>query len=231
MVVKFSIGLFLFLMCLCTVLRCQSLPVDSLSRTDNYTLSGTVNVKKTGETLIASTIRVLGSPKSTLSNEYGFYSITLPKGKYTVEVKALGFKKYSKPLQLENDTSLNIEMLEEVTELATVNINASPIRRNLENAQMGIEQFSIKETSNIPVLLGERDIIKTIQLLPGVKNGGEGNGGFFVRGGSADQNMILLDESPIYNASHLLGFFSTFNADAIKNVTLYKSGMPAQYGG
>jgi hypothetical protein len=96
---------------------------------------------------------------------------------------------------------------------------------------MGVERLNIQEIKNIPVLFGERDLMKTLQLLPGVKSAGEGNSGFYVRGGAADQNLVLLDESPVYNASHLLGFFSTFNSDAIKNVTLYKGGMPAQYGG
>lgn len=127
--------------------------------------------------------------------------------------------------------TLNIALDDDANELETVTISATTAKRNLDNPQMGMERLNIAETKNIPVVLGERDVIKTLQLLPGVKASGDGTGGLFVRGGSADQNMILLDEAPVYNASHLLGFFSTFNSDAIKNVTLYKSGMPAQYGG
>ncbi|MCD0490270.1 TonB-dependent receptor [Pedobacter sp. MC2016-14] len=119
----------------------------------------------------------------------------------------------------------------QIVVLDTVKINAATGKRNIGSPKMGVEQLNLSEIRNIPILLGERDVMKTLQLLPGVKSGNEGNGGFFVRGGGADQNMILLDDAPIYNASHLMGFFSVFNSDALKNVTLYKSGMPAQYGG
>lgn len=202
-----------------------------VSESGNFTLSGSIKSQRTGETLIAATIKVAGSQKSTLTNEYGFYSLTLPKGSYYIEIKAVGYKKFGAQIDLVENKVQNIDLEEDVNVLETVNITASDTRRNIENPQMGMERLNISETRNIPVLLGERDVIKTLQLLPGVKNSGEGSGGFFVRGGSADQNMILLDEAPVYNASHLLGFFSTFNSDAIKNVTLYKSGMPAQYGG
>ncbi|HWW38702.1 TonB-dependent receptor [Pedobacter sp.] len=201
------------------------------SGSGTFTLSGSIKAQKTGETLIAATIKVAGSQKSTLSNEYGFYSLSLPSGSYYVEVGAVGFKKYSAQIDLTANRIFNIDMEEDVNELSTVEITSSGSKRDLDNPQMGMERLSIAETNNIPVLLGERDVIKAIQLLPGVKPSSEGGGGFFVRGGSADQNMILLDEAPVYNATHLVGFFSTFNSDAIKNVTLYKSGMPAQYGG
>jgi hypothetical protein len=195
------------------------------------TLSGTIKYASTGETIIAATLRVAGTNYATSSNEYGFYSITLPVGTHSITVNAVGTKSYKTTIDLNKNTILNIALQDDLNELETVTITANNDRRRVDNPQMGMERLSISETKNVPVLLGERDLIKTLQLLPGVKTSGEGSGGFFVRGGSADQNMILLDEAPVYNASHLLGFFSTFNSDAIKNVTLYKSGMPAQYGG
>ncbi|MEQ7800738.1 TonB-dependent receptor [Pedobacter sp. ASV1-7] len=198
---------------------------------EKHTLSGTIKSASTGETLIAATIRAMDTKYATQSNEYGFYSLTLPQGNYTITVNAIGSKSYRTTINLQKNTSLNVAIEDDLNELETVTITSNATKRNIDNPQMGMERLSINETKNVPVLLGERDVIKTLQLLPGVKTSGEGSGGFFVRGGSADQNMILLDEAPVYNASHLLGFFSTFNSDAIKNVTLYKSGMPAQYGG
>lgn len=196
-----------------------------------YTLSGTIKSANSGETLIAATVRVLDSKLATQSNEYGFYSLSLPKGSYTIQVSAVGAKSQQVQIHLDQNKSLTLSLEDDQNELETVTITSSAAKRNIDNPQMGMERLSIAETKNVPVLLGERDVIKTLQLLPGVKTSGEGSGGFFVRGGSSDQNMILLDEAPVYNASHLLGFFSTFNSDAIKNVTLYKTGMPAQYGG
>ncbi|WP_316817774.1 TonB-dependent receptor [Pedobacter nyackensis] len=198
---------------------------------EKHTISGTIKSASTGETLIAATIRAADTKYATSSNEYGFYSLTLPKGIYTISINAIGSKSHKTTVDLQKNMSLNVAMDDDLNELETVTITTNSVKRNIDNPQMGMERLSVSETKNVPVLLGERDVIKTLQLLPGVKTSGEGSGGFFVRGGSADQNMILLDEAPVYNASHLLGFFSTFNSDAIKNVTLYKSGMPAQYGG
>lgn len=198
---------------------------------EKHTISGTIKSATTGETLIAATIRAADTKYATSSNEYGFYSLTLPQGSYTITVNAIGSKSYRTMIDLQKNMSLNVAVEDDSNELETVTITTNATKRNIDNPQMGMERLSVNETKNVPVLLGERDVIKTLQLLPGVKTSGEGSGGFFVRGGSADQNMILLDEAPVYNASHLLGFFSTFNSDAIKNVTLYKSGMPAQYGG
>jgi hypothetical protein len=199
--------------------------------TDKYTVSGTITSQSTGETQIAATVRIAGTKQATASNEYGFYSLTVPKGTHILEVKAVGANPYKTEIELNKNISLNIALEDNQNQLETVNITSASSQRNIQTPQMGMERLSIAETKNVPVLMGEADIIKTLQLLPGVKTAGEGNGGMFVRGGSADQNMILLDEAPVYNATHLLGFFSTFNSDAIKNVTLYKSGMPAQYGG
>jgi hypothetical protein len=197
---------------------------------EKFTLSGTLTSAKTGETLIAATVKVQGQPGGTSSNEYGFYSLTLPKGSYTLEFSAVGLKTKLIPVQLDQNKVLDVplDVAEAVMESVVIK---STGRRSISNPQMGMERLTTAETKNIPMLMGERDVLKTIQLLPGIKSAGEGSSGFFVRGGAADQNLILLDEATVYNASHLLGFFSTFNADAIKDVTVYKSGMPAQYGG
>jgi hypothetical protein len=196
---------------------------------ERFTISGTVRVKKTGETVIGASIRV--GDAGTFSNDYGFYSLSLAKGNYTIAISAVGMLVYSHTITMDKHITLNIALEEEPKTLDNITITATSKARSLSSPQMGIEKLSTKEIRNIPVLLGERDVLKTVQLLPGIKAAGEGNSGFFVRGGAADQNLILLDEATVYNASHLLGFFSTFNSDAIKDVTVYKGGMPAQYGG
>lgn len=197
---------------------------------EKFTISGTVTSATTGETLIGASVRVANTSTGTSSNEYGFYSLTLTKGSYTIEVSAVGLKTTQQQVDLQKNMVLDIKLGEASRELETVVVKTNA-RRSITNPQMGMDRLTIAETKNIPMLLGERDILKTIQLLPGIKTAGEGNSGFFVRGGAADQNLILLDEATVYNASHLLGFFSTFNSDAIKDITVYKGGMPAQYGG
>ncbi|WP_145857100.1 TonB-dependent receptor [Pedobacter suwonensis] len=197
-----------------------------------FTLSGTIRDAGTGETLIGATVRISGaSNAATLTNNYGYFALTQPEGTYTVAVSYTGYTAVVKTINLTKDTKLN-EELRSANELADVTVSANNRKNeNVKSAQMGLERIDMKTLNSIPVLLGEKDILKTIQLLPGVKSGGEGNTGFYVRGGAADQNLIILDEAVVYNSSHLLGFFSTFNADAIKDVSLYKGGMPAQYGG
>jgi hypothetical protein len=197
-----------------------------------YTISGTLTSKNNGETIIGATIRALDGNTGTSSNGYGFFSLNLPAGDNRLSISAMGQKTILSTVTLTADHTLNLEMEDESQQLQEVTISAAPRNsRDLASPQMGVEKLNIQETKNMPVLLGERDVIKTIQLLPGIKSAGEGSGGFYVRGGAADQNLILLDESPVYNASHLLGFFSTFNSDAIKNINIYKGDMPAQYGG
>ena len=196
-----------------------------------HSLHGTIKAKGTGEVIIGATVSVTGYSIGTVSNEYGFYSLTLPQDDYTLEISAIGMTSQQIKVSLSKDVKLDILLEEEVTNLQEVTVKASSTGRSLKNPQMSVEKINVHEVRTIPVLFGERDILKTIQLLPGIKSAGEGNSGFYTRGGSADQNLILLDEAPVYNASHLLGFFSTFNSDAIKNVTLYKGTMPAQYGG
>ncbi len=194
-----------------------------------FTISGTVKSKRNGETLIGASIR--SKNVGTVSNEYGYYSLTLPEGPHILEISSVGLQTQELQIVLTKTFVQNIFLDENSKDLDEVIVTAVPKGRSLKSTQMGVEQISTKEMRNIPMLLGERDVLKVIQLLPGIKSAGEGNSGFFVRGGAADQNLILLDEAPVYNASHLLGFFSTFNSDAIKDVTVYKGGMPAQYGG
>ncbi|MEO8085205.1 MAG: TonB-dependent receptor [Bacteroidota bacterium] len=202
------------------------------AQSDKFTISGTIKDKKTGETIIGAIVRVNElSGTGTTSNEYGFYSLTLPSGKYNFIYSFLGFTQQDLSIELTQYKIVNISLSENSTQLTEVVVIAERKDINVTRTQMGVEKLDTKEISKIPVLFGEKDILKTIQLLPGIKSAGEGNSGFYVRGGGADQNLILLDEAPVYNASHLLGFFSTFNSDAIKDLTLYKGGMPAQYGG
>jgi hypothetical protein len=208
------------------LLLCSTLVVFSQEK---FTISGTITSKAKGETLIGASIKA--GNQGVTSNEYGFFSLTLDKGSHTIEVSAVGMQSYTETITLEKDTRLNIALEDEIKSLEGVTVSAQTRGRSITNPQMGVEKLSTKDIKNIPVLFGEKDILKTIQLLPGIKSAGEGNSGFYVRGGAVDQNLILLDEAPVYNASHLLGFFSTFNSDAIKDMTVYKGGMPAQYGG
>jgi carboxypeptidase-like protein/TonB-dependent receptor-like protein len=202
---------------------------QKLSSTEKFTLSGTIKSKLKGETLIGVSIRT--GIYGTTSNEYGFYSLTLDKGEYTVEFTAVGMQSKMEAIVLDKNITLNVFLDEEIKAIDSIVVTAQSKARSISSPQMGVEKLSVKELKTIPVLFGENDILKTIQLLPGIKSAGDGNSGFYVRGGASDQNLILLDEAPVYNASHLLGFFSTFNSDAIKDMTVYKAGMPAQYGG
>ena len=205
------------------------------AQTTKFTVSGTIKDSSSGETLLSTTIRVkeLGNIGAT-TNEYGFYSLTLAEGNYTLVVNYFGFVKKEIPIQLTKNLILNIDLIkleEKVKEFKEIKITATKENKNVSGAETGMIKMDVKALEKIPVFAGEKDIIKTFTLTPGFKTAGEGNAGFFVRGGAADQNLILLDEAPVYNASHLLGFFSTFNSDALKEVTLYKGGMPSQYGG
>ena len=198
----------------------------------NVTLSGTLKDIETGEDLIGARVTVDEMPGTgAITNVYGFYSLTVPKGTYNITIKSLGFKTVKMEVDMSESKTLDLEMEVEGKMFGAVEVTAEKLDENVTSAEMGVDKIDIKEIENIPVLFGEKDVLKTIQLLPGVKPAGEGNAGFFVRGGSADQNLILLDEAPVYNASHLLGFFSVFNSDALKDVKLYKGGAPAEFGG
>lgn len=215
----------LYLLIVCSIFF-LNIPVAAQQK---FTISGTITSKAKGETIIAATVKI--GNNSVASNDYGFYSMTVEKGEYVVEVSAVGLQSYSQKVIADKNIVLNISLDDYVRDLGEVVVSSNSRNRSLSSPQMGVEKLSTKEIKYVPVLLGERDIIKVVQLLPGVKAAGDGNSGFYVRGGAADQNLILLDEAPVYNASHLLGFFSTFNSDAIKDMTMYKAGMPAQYGG
>lgn len=197
-----------------------------------HTISGTIKDKATGETLIGASIRIKELTASgTATNNYGFYSLSAPDGEYTLLFTYIGYETVERQVSLHQGQTLNIS-LSSKSDLKEVVISSNrPNNDNIASPQMGVEKLSMSQINQVPVVLGEKDILKTIALIPGVKAGGEGNTGFYVRGGASDQNLIMLDEATVYNASHLFGFFSTFNSDAIKDVSLYKGGMPAEYGG
>jgi len=214
------------------LLSCISLFVFThLNAQEKVVLSGTIKDIQTGESIIRASIRVQELPNiGVISNEYGFYSISLTKGNYTILVSQVGYELYNKKVQIDGNSIYNIQLTSKNL-LKEVVVESSKKNNNLAKAQMGTETLNMATISRVPVIFGEKDILKTLQLLPGVKSAGEGNSGYYVRGGAADQNLILLDEAPVYNASHLLGFFSTFNSDAIKDATLIKGNSPANYGG
>lgn len=204
----------------------------TLAAQAKYTVSGTVKDSLTGETIIGAIIRIPEvKGAGTASNEYGFYSLTVAEGDYSLVVSITGYKTETRTLKLHANRREDFLMNDTTFTTNVVEITAERRDENVSDPQMGAQKIDMKEANKIPVLFGEKDILKTIQLLPGIKSGGDGGSGFYVRGGSADQNLILLDEAPVYNASHLLGFFSTFNSDAIKDVMVYKGNGPAQYGG
>lgn len=207
------------------------LPLLAFSQ-NKFTVSGTIKDGKTGETIIGAIIRIPEvKGAGAASNEYGFYSITVAEGDYSLSVSMAGFKTETRALALHQNKQEDFNLRDTSLVSKEVVITGDREDQNVTDPQMGAQKLDMKEANKIPVLFGEKDILKTIQLLPGIKSGGDGSSGFFVRGGSADQNLILLDEAPVYNASHLLGFFSTFNSDAIKDVMVYKGNGPAQYGG
>lgn len=205
------------------------LPLCALSQ--NFTVSGTVKQKSSGETLIGVAVSIVEQPGlGVTTNEYGFYSLSLPKGSYTVRFSYVGYKQELLPLKLDSNVTLSVNLSDE-NSLKEVVISSKKENENLTRATMGTEVLDMKMVAKIPVVFGEKDLVKTIQLMPGVKSNGEGSNGFSVRGGATDQNLIMLDEAPVYNASHLLGIFSTFNSDAIKDATIIKGNSPAQFGG
>ncbi len=197
----------------------------------NNTISGYITDEVSGETLIGANIHILELPnKGAASNVYGFYSLTLPAGSYTLVFSYLGYADLEKKVDLNDDLRLNVSLSEGV-DLVEVVVQAEAEDKNVQDPSMGTVDLQVDQVRKLPALFGEVDVLKTIQLLPGVLSSGEGNAGFYVRGGGPDQNLVLLDEAVVYNSGHLLGFFSVFNADAIKNTTLIKGGMPANYGG
>ncbi len=205
--------------------------LTSVSAQEKYTISGEVTDAETGEALIGVTIYTADKTVGTMSNTYGFYSLTLPAGKQTVLYSFVGYATQQRQVELNANKTIKIQLNINQTALNEVVVSAEKKDKNISATQMSGEKLDMKTIDKLPVLFGERDILKTIQLLPGISTVSEGGNGFSVRGGSIDQNLILLDEAPVYSASHLMGFFSVFNADAIKGMTVYKSGIPANYGG
>lgn len=203
---------------------------SGLIMAQNYTISGRITDSATGETLIGANVFEKSNYTGTSTNTYGFYSLTLPAGSYELGISFVGYKEESKQIELSADMSLDFELASNVITTQQVVIEAER-KQNISSSQMSVAKLEVKQAKELPAVLGEVDILKTIQLLPGVSSIGEGNSGFYVRGGGPDQNLILLDEAVVYNASHLFGFFSVFNSDAIKNIELVKGGMPANYGG
>ena len=207
-----------------------SLCYSTFIHSQNYTISGHITDAKNGETIINATIFEKNSHKGCVSNTYGYYSITLPKGTVNLFYSYVGYRQLSSNFKLKKDTVINLQMTE-ATELSEVTVYGNRKDFGVQGSQMSAIDVPIAQIKSVPTLFGETDVLKALQLLPGVKAGTEGSAGFFVRGGGPDENLIMLDGVPVYNVNHMFGFFSVFNADAIKNVTLYKGSFPARFGG
>jgi hypothetical protein len=204
---------------------------NNLFSQEKFTLSGTVSDQKNNETLIGVTVVITELKIGTTTNEYGFYSISLPKGTYTLEISYIGFETVTSTIILDKNIRNNVSMKESVQLLNEVVLTDRKVRTEIRKPEMSVNKLTIQEIKQLPVLLGEVDIVKSLLTLPGVTSAGEGQSGFNVRGGGSDENLILLDEATIYNSSHLFGLFSVFNPDAIKDLKLYKGGIPARFGG
>ncbi len=198
---------------------------------EKFTLSGTIIDANSNETLIGVNVVIPDLKTGVTTNEYGFYSITIPKGNYTVQISYLGYLTISESINLDQNIKNNFNLFSNETALQEVIITDNKTKIDIKKPEMSVNKLSISAIKKMPVVLGEVDVLKSILLLPGVTNAGEGASGFNVRGGGADQNLILLDEATIFNSSHVFGFFSVFNPDAIKDLKLYKGGIPARYGG
>lgn len=203
----------------------------SPNKGNRYSINGYVKDSLTGETIIGATVAVKGQPTGVQSNQYGFYSLTLEEGVYSISVSHISYEGKSAEISLHSNQSYNFEVIPKSSSIEEVVVYTKRRDGNVKNAQMGKMDLSMNQIRSIPAFMGEVDPMKAIQLLPGVRNAGEGNAGFYVRGGGPDQNLIMLDDAVVYNTGHLFGIFSVFNGDAIKNVSLIKGGMPAQYGG
>lgn len=205
--------------------------INSSFSQDKFTLSGVVKDSLSGETLIGVNIIIPELQTGTTTNEYGFYSLTLPKAKYNLLVSYIGFSDIRSEINLNENIKLNFVLKENLEELEEVILTDNPYKVKVSTPEMSVNKITTASIKQMPVVLGETDVIKSILTLPGVTNAGEGQSGFNVRGGAADQNLVLLDEATLYNTSHLFGFFSVFNTDAIKDIKLYKGGIPARFGG
>lgn len=206
--------------------------IANIVNAQEYTISGTISDNETGETMIGASIVVKVTPNvGTTCNAYGYYSLTLPQGEYMLEISFIGYRTITTKINLTENKKIDFKLETHSKTLEEVVISAEKKNEIIVSDKVGVEKIEIKEIKKIPVLFGEQDVIKTLTLTPGVKTTGEGSGGMFVRGGNNSQNLVLLDEAIVYNTNHLMGFFSTFNSDAIKDLTLYKGTAPAEYGG
>ena len=197
---------------------------------ESYTISGYIQDADSGEKLLSANVYNSITYDGTVTNTFGFYSITLPPGDHELNISYIGYEPQVFKIDLQQNTSITFE-LKSSASLSEIEIVAETQKNIAEESQMSTMDIPIEQIKKIPAFLGETDVLKTLQLLPGVQSGGEGQSGLYVRGGSPDQNLILLDGTPIYNVSHLFGFFSVFNSDVIKDVKLIKGGYPARYGG
>ena len=198
---------------------------------NKYTISGYVQEAESGENLIGVSVYDKTSQKGTATNQYGFYSLTLEEGNYEIMYSFIGLNTNTKKINLNKNTRLNVSLLEKSILSEEVIVTGERLDKNVSSSNMSQAKLEVENIKQLPVILGEIDVLKSAQLLPGIQSGGEGNSGLYVRGGGPDQNLILLDEAVVYNAAHLFGFFSVFNADAIKDINIIKGGMPAEYGG
>jgi len=203
---------------------------NSLIAQNKFTVSGYVHEKGSRELLPGVNIYLANQKVGTTTNNYGFYSITLPEGKYEIQYSYVGYQTVIEPINLTESLSIDVELDPSIT-LGEVVVSAEKIERQTESSQMSMISLPVSQVKSIPTLLGEKDVFKTLQLMPGVQKGSEGSSGLYVRGGGPDQNLIILDDAPVYNAYHLFGFFSIFNGDALKSIELTKGGFPARFGG
>ena len=214
-----------------TLLLFSFLLLFAVNAQEKFTISGYVTAAESGEELIGATVAVKSIGTGVSANVYGFYSLTLPQGTYSVTYSFIGYDEKVKTIELNSNQKIDIELLEAANEIDEVVIEAEGAEQNIKSIEMSVNKIDAKDIKKIPALLGEADVVKSVLLLPGVSTVGEGSTGFNVRGGGIDQNLVLLDEAPVYNSSHLFGFFSVFNPDAVKNVKLVKGGIAPEYGG
>ena len=201
------------------------------SKSSRYTISGYIKDSASGESLIGSTIYIKELKTGGATNEYGYYTISVPSGNFTLVYSFVGFKSKEVNVNVKQNVKLNVLLKDANLETKEVVVTGERTDRNVKSTEMSRIEISGEKIKSLPVIFGEPDVLKAITLLPGIKSGGEGSTGFYVRGGGPDQNLVMMDEAVVYNPSHLLGFLSVFNTDAVKNVEIIKGGMPANYGG
>lgn len=207
------------------------LTIATIVTAQDVTLSGHIKDSSNGEALIGATVYIKELQQGAASNAYGFYSLTIPKGNYTMQVSYIGYQPIIQNIEANKNLSISLNLNDNSEQLEEVLVHGEAANANVERVEMSMTKLPVKTIQKLPAFMGEVDIIKTIQLLPGIQSGGEASSGLYVRGGGPDENLMILDEAPVYNASHLMGFFSVFNSNAIKDIQVYKSGIPAEYGG